>query len=167
MFNSSSPSAAYIHQWIRGSIGSGNGLSPVRRQAVTWTNAGSLQIGLLGTKFQWKLNWNFIIFIQENALEIVICQSGSHFVQGRWINSLISDLKQRKYQSSQLLILCSVQNKIWNLPDWSTILPKSIWQRRKACRTYPNFADQDPRSGTYFKDWLCEGNPPVTGGFSS
>ena len=28
-----------------------NGLSPVRRQAITWTNAGSLSIGLLGTNF--------------------------------------------------------------------------------------------------------------------
>ena len=31
-------------------IGSGNGLPPVRRQAITWTNAGLLSIGLLGTK---------------------------------------------------------------------------------------------------------------------
>ena len=32
--------------WV--SIGSGNGLSPVRRQTITWTNAGLLSIGLLG-----------------------------------------------------------------------------------------------------------------------
>ena len=30
---------------------SDNGLSPVRRQAITWTNAGLLSIGLLGTSF--------------------------------------------------------------------------------------------------------------------
>ena len=30
-------------------IGSGNGLSPVRRQAIIWTNAGILLIGPLGT----------------------------------------------------------------------------------------------------------------------
>ena len=35
--------------WV--SIGSGNGLSPVRRQAITWTNAKLLSIGLLGTNF--------------------------------------------------------------------------------------------------------------------
>ena len=35
--------------WV--SIGSGNGLSPVRRQAITRTNAGLLSIGLLGTNF--------------------------------------------------------------------------------------------------------------------
>ena len=32
------------------SIGSDNGLSPGRRQAIIWTNAGLLLIGLLGTK---------------------------------------------------------------------------------------------------------------------
>ena len=32
-------------------IGSDNGLSPGRRQAIIWTNAGILSIGLLGTKF--------------------------------------------------------------------------------------------------------------------
>ena len=35
--------------WV--SIGSGNGLSPVRCQAITWTNADLLSIGLLGTTF--------------------------------------------------------------------------------------------------------------------
>ena len=32
-------------------IGSGSGLSPVRHQAITWTNADLLLIGLLGTSF--------------------------------------------------------------------------------------------------------------------
>ena len=32
-------------------IGSDNGLSPDRRQAIIWTNAGILLIGLLGTNF--------------------------------------------------------------------------------------------------------------------
>ena len=32
-------------------LGSDNGLSPVRRQAITWTNAGLLLIGPLGTNF--------------------------------------------------------------------------------------------------------------------
>ena len=32
-------------------IGSNNGLSPGRRQAIIWTNAGKLLIGPLGTKF--------------------------------------------------------------------------------------------------------------------
>ena len=49
-FNSSPHSAAYMSvYWV--SIGSGNGLSPVLRQAITWTNAGLLSIELLGKKF--------------------------------------------------------------------------------------------------------------------
>ena len=32
-------------------IGSDNGLPPGRRQAIIWTNAGILLIGLLGTNF--------------------------------------------------------------------------------------------------------------------
>ena len=32
-------------------IGSGNGLSPGRRQAITWTNDGTLLTGTLGTNF--------------------------------------------------------------------------------------------------------------------
>ena len=32
-------------------IGSDNGLAPGRRQAIIWTNAGILSIGLLGTNF--------------------------------------------------------------------------------------------------------------------
>ena len=49
--NSSTPSAAYVASvnWV--SIGSGNGLSPVRRHAITWTNAGLMSIRPLGTIF--------------------------------------------------------------------------------------------------------------------
>ena len=36
-------------------IGSDNGLSPDRRQAIIWTNAGILSIGPLGTKLSEKL----------------------------------------------------------------------------------------------------------------
>ena len=35
----------------RVSIGSDNGLSPIRRQAIIQTNAGLLSIGPLGTNF--------------------------------------------------------------------------------------------------------------------
>ena len=45
--------------WV--SIGSGNGLSPARRQAIAWTNAHLLSIGPLGTNFSEILIkiWNF------------------------------------------------------------------------------------------------------------
>ena len=34
-----------------------------------------------GNKFQWNLNRNSVIFIQENAFENVVCHNGGHFVQ--------------------------------------------------------------------------------------
>ena len=54
-------------------IGSDNGLSPGRRQAIIWTNAEILFIWPLGTS-QWNINRNSYIFIQENALECVVCE---------------------------------------------------------------------------------------------
>ena len=45
--------------WI--GIGSDNGLSPVRRQAITWTNTDSLSIEPLETNFSefWPKIWQF------------------------------------------------------------------------------------------------------------
>ena len=47
--NSLRPSDAYICVGKLTIIGSDNGLSPSRRQAIIWTNAGILLIGALGT----------------------------------------------------------------------------------------------------------------------
>ena len=43
-------------------IGSHNGLSPGRRQAITWTNVGILLIGPLGTNFSEKMLIKIHIF---------------------------------------------------------------------------------------------------------
>ena len=56
-------------------IGSDNGLSPDRRQAIIWTNAGLLLIEPLGTNF--KLNENSNNFIQNNAATFLF--SFDHF----------------------------------------------------------------------------------------
>ena len=61
-------------------IGSGDGLSPDRRKAITWINDGLLSIGLLRTYF--SEIWIWVHFIQENAIENVVCLNGGHFVQG-------------------------------------------------------------------------------------
>ena len=47
-------------------IGSGNVLSPIRWQAITWTNAAQLLIGPSGTNLKSNSNQNEIIFVQEN-----------------------------------------------------------------------------------------------------
>ena len=54
-------------------IGSDDGLSPSRRQAIIWTNAGILLIGPLGTNFG-EISIEIQTFIQENAFESVVCK---------------------------------------------------------------------------------------------
>ena len=55
-------------------IGSDNGLSPVRHQAIIWTNEGILLVKALGTKFSEILKRNSYIFIQENAYKMLSVQ---------------------------------------------------------------------------------------------
>ena len=53
-------------------IGSDNGLSPNRRQAIIWTHAGILLIEPLGTNFNEILIEIDTFFFQENAFEIFV-----------------------------------------------------------------------------------------------
>ena len=52
-------------------IGSDNGMSPDRRQAIIWTNVGILWIRSLETKFR-KYNRNVYMLAPENAFENVV-----------------------------------------------------------------------------------------------
>ena len=54
-------------------IGSDNGLSPGRRQAIIWTNDGILSIRPVGTNFSDILAEINNIFIQENVFKSVVC----------------------------------------------------------------------------------------------
>ena len=73
-------------------IGSDNGLSPVRRQAITWTSAGILWIGPLGTNFG-----EILIGIQTFAYKKVHLKISS----AKWrpfflgLNGLIGDEESR------------------------------------------------------------------------
>ena len=58
-------------------IGSDNDLLPERQQAIIWTNTGILLIGPLEKKFQWNLNHNLNIFIQENEFQNIVCEMAS------------------------------------------------------------------------------------------
>ena len=53
-------------------VGSDNGFSPGRRQAIIWTNDGILFIRPFGT--QWNFNRHLQISNQENAYENVVCE---------------------------------------------------------------------------------------------
>ena len=79
--NSSPPSAAYMRQWTGPSSVQAMacrlfGAKPLPEQCwliVNWTQ---------GNKFQWNLKRNYIIFIQENAFENIVCQNGGNLFQG-------------------------------------------------------------------------------------
>ena len=64
------------------SIGSGNGLSPDRRQAITWTNVYLLTVR---NKLQWNLNQNKKLFIHEHASEPIVCEMAAILSRGRWV----------------------------------------------------------------------------------
>ena len=61
-------------------IGSGNGLSPVWHQTITWTNADLLSIGRLGTYFSETLI-KIQYFLLKKMYFKCRLQSGVHFVQ--------------------------------------------------------------------------------------
>ena len=76
-------------------IGSDNGLSPGRRQAIIWTNAGILLIGSSGTDFSEIFNQNFSIFLQEHAFESVVCEMAAILSQPQGVNADGSQAKRR------------------------------------------------------------------------
>ena len=78
------------------SIGSDNGLSPGRRQAIIRTNAGILLIRPLGTHFSEFLSRNSNIFIQENAFESVVCEKADILSRPQWVNFVIMKISIKK-----------------------------------------------------------------------
>ena len=69
-------------------IGSDNGLSPGRRQAIIQNNARLLLIEPLGTNFSEISIGIPNIFIQENALEHVVCEMASILSRPQCFNSV-------------------------------------------------------------------------------
>ena len=72
-FNSSPPSATYMCQWIGSALVQIMAVSPIRRQAIIYSNAGLLSIRPLGTNFSGIFYQNTKFFIYENAPENIIC----------------------------------------------------------------------------------------------
>ena len=72
-------------------IGSANGLSPGRRQAITWTNAGILLIGSLGTNFSEILIEISTFSFKKMRLKVSSCLSspvpnGPSLVSHAWLS---------------------------------------------------------------------------------
>ena len=64
-------------------IGSDNGLSPGRRQAIVWTNAGILLIESLGTRFS-EILIGILIFLFKKCVWKWRLRKGGHFGLG-WL----------------------------------------------------------------------------------
>ena len=67
-------------------IGSDNGLSPGRRQAIIWTNSGILLIRTLGTNFSEILS-EIHAFWSKNAFENVVCEMASILSRPQCVNN--------------------------------------------------------------------------------
>ena len=85
-FNSSPPSATYMRRWTGPSLVQVNGLSPIRHRAITWTNAGLLTIGLLGTNFSeiWIVILSFSF--RKMHLKMLSAKMAAILSMGRWVN---------------------------------------------------------------------------------
>ena len=86
LVNSSPPSATYMSV-NEVSIGSDNGLSPFRRQAIIWTSAGLLLIGPLGTNFsEISIKVQNFLFTKMH-LKMSSAKVAAILSWGRWVNN--------------------------------------------------------------------------------
>ena len=87
-------------------IGSANGLSPGRREAIIWIN--DVKWNLKNT-LQWNVNRNSYIFIHENVPENVVCKIASVSGRPHYVNVMVT-----KSWHHAIVYLCtaSVQREI-------------------------------------------------------
>ena len=96
----------HVASGILVSIGSGNGLSPVKHQAITWSHADPLLTTSLGTNFSeiWVKYKDF--FFQNHAFEIVACKMSTiwfRFQSTKWFHTF-------RIISNHTVISCSSYN---------------------------------------------------------
>ena len=67
--------------------GFGNGLTPVRHHAITWTNADLSSIRPLGTHLM-----KFYLEFKKNVFKIVICKQSAISIRPQWVNKQIKQI---------------------------------------------------------------------------
>ena len=118
-------------------IGSDNGLSPGRRQAITWTNVEILLIGPLGTHFSEMLIECHTFSFKKIHLKI---SSGKwrHFCLGLNVlthNGLVTPynyIEPGQQYLSQWLVASGYQAITWNNADLSTEICVTVVQSQIA-----------------------------------
>ena len=137
-------------------IGSDNGLSPGRRQAIIWSNAGIL--------LNWTLETTFSEIFCENAFENVVWKTAAILSRPQCVK------KWLWYSGHRVALVVHRAHK--SVPDsageWHTFLPPPLEScsgtanvdgpnlymiKKESLPDDPNFAGQGPRSGTYLEDW--------------
>ena len=98
VINSLRPSDASMCQQTK-QHWSDNGLLPGWHQAIIWTNAGILSIHR--NKLQWNLKRNLYIFIQENAVENVVCQTAAILSRLQCVKLKVENWGHNMWQTAQ------------------------------------------------------------------
>ena len=129
-------------------IGSDNGLSPARRQAIIWTNAEILLIGSLGTNFSEILLAVLTFSFQENAFENIVCEMAAFFPRPQNVNvahnelfnepnnivipGLVSHVKVIKFGTNVgSNILINISTGVYhNCNFFGTLYIENLWQVR-------------------------------------
>ena len=99
-------------------IGSDNGPSPGRRQAIIWTNAGILLIG--------HFNRNSNIFIDENTFENVVCEMLSILTRPQCVIKDHPGLQDSCTADAFHIFLGALWEYISSSDVWSTQSPHRI-----------------------------------------
>ena len=128
--NSSSASAAYIHQRI----------GSVLIQIMACRLFGSHYLnqcfvtanGTFRNKLQWNFNQNATLFIHKNASENIVCEMAAILSRGRWVNYVYVALHHVTtccWWIDEFTVIClSLRKSIskfrshfqWHFPDWIT-----------------------------------------------
>ena len=105
-------------------IGSDNGLSPGRRQAITWSNVGTLLIGPLGTNFSEMLIEIHTFSFPDNLFENVIRKMAAILSRPRCVNTLRPRQYGRHFPDDIFKCICLNENVSISLKISLKFVPK-------------------------------------------
>ena len=103
-------------------IGSDSGLSPERRQAIIWTNAGILLIGPLGTNFSEILTGIQIFSLKKNPFENVVWKMASILYRSQCVKWQQSSRYDDRFVSMKCLQRTNNHPVLSSAVYWDNIL---------------------------------------------
>ena len=120
-------------------IGKDNGLSPGRRRANIWTNAGILLIGPLRANFSEILMEIYIFSFKENAFELVVRNLAAILFRSQCVNNSTMDTLDQ-HQAQRTSLIARFMGPTWGPPGscrpqagpmlapWILLSGRSCWQ---------------------------------------